>query len=417
MSDHPISEDAYVARQPIFDRNEDVVGYELLYRNGPQNLFPTSADPDGATCVLIDSCLHVHDLETLVGKATPFVNVTENLLCGEALEILPRGTVLEILKTVPATAEILEACRRLSAAGYTIALDNFMGEVKREPFIEAADILKVNFKETRDPAQRRAVAERYGRLGKALMADKVETREDAQFAKNAGYTLFQGFFFSEPQIEVRRDIPRFKQNYLLFLQALRQPVLDMERIEQLISNEVSLSVRLLKYMNSCAFGLRREVTSIGQALVYLGERPLRRWGSLVAITGLGDDRPRELVVTTLIRARFCELLGDQAGMRQGEPFLVGLVSSLAALLGRPQEEVLAEIGVGDEIVRALKGDESKLGRLFAAVSAYERGDWTGAADSLSSVFQKAHELMTVPAHYREAVSWARTLMDASGQAA
>ena len=417
MSDHNNAEDAYVARQPIFDRNEDVVGYELLYRDGPQNLYPPSADPDRATCALIDSCLHVHDLETLVGKATPFVNVTENLVCGEALEILPRGTVLEILKTVPATGEVLEACRRLSVAGYTIALDNFMGEVEREPFIEAADILKVNFKDLSDPASRRAIAERYGRLGKALLADKVETREDAQFAKDAGYTLFQGFFFSEPLIEVRRDIPRFKQNYLLFLHELRQPDLDMERIERLISNEVSLSVRLLKYMNSSAFGLRREITSIGQALVHLGERPLRRWGSLVAITGLGDDRPQELVVTALIRARFCELLGDQAGMDQGKPFLVGLVSCLDALLGRPQEEVLEEIGVGDEIVRALEGDESNLGRLFAAVSAYERGDWTGAVESLSSVFQESHELETVPTLYREAVSWARTLMDASGQAA
>ena len=136
MSDHSISEDAYVARQPIFDRNEDVVGYELLYRNGPQDFFPPSADPDGASCVLIDSCLNVHDLETLVGQATPFVNVTENLLCGNALEILPRGTALEILKTVPATAETLEACRRLSAAGYVIALDDFSGEPigrSREP--------------------------------------------------------------------------------------------------------------------------------------------------------------------------------------------------------------------------------------------------------------------------------------------
>lgn len=416
MSDHSISEDAYVARQPIFDRNDDVVGYELLYRNGPQNSFPTSADPDGASCVLIDSCLHVHDLETLVGKATPFINVTENLLCGEALEILPRGTAFEIIKTVPATAETLEACRRLSAAGYVIALDDFSGEGDREPFVEVASILKISFKLLPDQARRSAIVERYRRLGKALLADKVETREDAQFARDAGYTLFQGFFYSKPQIEVRRDIPRFKQNYLLFLQQLWQPVLDMERIERLISNELSLSVRLLKYMNSCAFGLQREVTSIGQALVYLGERPLRRWGALVAIAGLGDDRPQELVVTTLIRARFCELLGDQAGMKQGEPFLVGLVSSLNALLGRPHEEVLAEVGVGDEIVRALEGDESNLGRLFSAVSAYERGNWTEAADSLSSLFPEAHELMAVSAHYREAVSWARTLMDASGQA-
>ena len=366
---------------------------------------------------MIDSCLHVHDLENLVGKATPFVNVTENLLCGDVLEILPRGTVLEILKTVPATAEILQACRRLSVAGYGIALDDFTGEAQREPFVEVVDILKINFKLLLDRAARGAIAERYGRLGKTLLADKLETGEDAQCARDEGYTLLQGFFYSEPKIEVRRDIPRFKQNYLLFLQELRQPVLDMERIERLISNEVSLSVRLLRYMNSCAFGLQREITSIGQALVYLGEGPLRRWGSLVAITGLGDDRPQELVATTLIRARFCELLGEQAGMKKGEPFLLGLVSSLDALLGRPHEEVLAEIGVGDEIVRALERDESILGRLFSGVSAYERGDWDGAARSLSSVFRKAHEFMTVPTHYRNAVSWARSLMDASGQAA
>lgn len=417
MSDNFLPEDAYVARQPIFDRKDAVIGYELLYRSDAENTFPASVDPDGASSVLIDSCLHVHDLQALVGNVTPFINITENLLCNAPLDILPKGTVLQLDTDVQATPETFEACRRLKAAGCRIALDNFRGGGDRDLLVDVADVLKINFMRVPNQAARRMTVERYSKLGKTCLADKVETHEDAEAAKEAGYMLFQGFFYSEPKIEVRRDIPRFKQSYVLFLQELRQPVLDRARIERLISNELSLSVRLLKYMNSCAFGLRQRVSSIGQALVYLGEQPLRRWGSLVAIAGLGDDRPQEIVVTTLTRARFCELLGDQAGMKPGEPFLLGLVSCLDALLGRPRDEVLMEMGVSFEIIEALNGSDSGLGKLYAAVCAYEHGDWEQAAEALNGVFEKADGLMSVPGHYRTAVAWAQSLMDSTRSAA
>lgn len=415
MSDHPVPAGSYIARQPIFDRNDEVMGYELLYRAGPQNVFPVGTDPDDASCSLIDSCLHVHDLLGLVGDATPFLNVTKNLLLGEALLILPKRTVIEVLEDVPATPEILDACRRLSAAGYVMALDDFAGEPEREPLVDVVDILKIDFKIATERSVRGELIERYACRGKQMLAEKVETREDEEHAKSLGYSLFQGFYYSAPKVESRRDIPRIKQNYLLFLQQLRQPQLDMERIESLIRGEVSLSVRLLKYLNSCVFGLSQQITSIGQALVFLGERPLRRWGSVVAVAGLGDDGPQELVVTTLVRARFCELLADRMDVNQGEAFLVGLVSSLDALLGKPREEVLAEIGVGEEITGALDGNQSGLGRLFAAVSAYERGNWDEVSDSLSSLMRAEDQAQAVSALYCEAVEWARALVEEPGK--
>jgi EAL and modified HD-GYP domain-containing signal transduction protein len=303
----------------------------------------------------------------------------------------------------------------LSDAGYVLALDDFAGEPEREALVDVVDILKIDFKLATDHAMRREMVERYTGRCKELLAEKVETREDEKHAKDLGYSLFQGFYYSEPRVQSRRDIPRLKQSYLLFLQQLRQPELDMPRIEALIRGEVSLSVRLLKYLNSCAFGLSRPISSIRQALVYLGEQPLRRWGSVVAIAGLGDDGPQELVVTTLVRARFCELLGEKVGMDPGEAFLVGLVSSLDALLGKPREEVLAEIGVDAEIMRALDGNQSNLGRLFAAVSAYERGNWDEVSDSLSSLRRDKDQAKTISALYCQAVEWARALVDEPGQ--
>lgn len=415
MSDHPVPAGSFVARQPIFDRNDAVMGYELLYRTGPQNVFPVGTDPDDASFALIDSCLHVHDLLGLVGDATPFINVTKNLLLGEALLILPKRTVIEVLEDVPATPEVLDACRRLSDAGYVMALDDFVGEPEREPLVDVVDILKIDFKLATDHTLRRELVERYACRGKQMLAEKVETREDEKHAKDVGYSLFQGFYYSKPRMQSRRDIPRIKQNYLLFLQQLRRPELDMTQIEALIHGEVSLSVRLLKYLNSCVFGLSRQITSIGQALVYLGEQPLRRWGSVVAIAGLGDDGPQELVATTLIRARFCELLAGRTGLDQGEAFLLGLVSSLDALLGKPREEVLAEIGVADEITCALDGDQSPLGRLFSGVSAYERGNWDEVSDSLESLMGDKNQVETITALYCEAVEWTRTLIEDPGE--
>jgi len=396
--------ESFVARTPVLDRDHQVVGYELV--------FPPNAQCKTADGSLIEACLHVHDLESLTGTGSAFIKVSETLLLSGVLEALPERTVLELIDTVRPTEEVIAACRALRKAKYTIALDDFDADARLDPLVEVADILKFRFTDFPGIALRRQLVTQYATRVKHMLAI-CESKDDADEAKDAGFSLFQGFFFCEPEIVRRQDIPRFKQNYLRFLEEIRKPALNQHAIENIIKQEVSLSVKLLRYLNSSVFGLEREVTSIGQALVHLGEKPLRQWGALVAVTGLGDNTPHELIVTTMTRARFCELLGKELGMPEGEPFLVGLLSTVDALLGRPRIEILRRAGVGRPIMAALSGDDSPLGHLYQIVLCYERGRWGQAAAHVKEMSPTGCAVKALPRLYREAVHWVHSLFQAA----
>jgi len=196
-------------------------------------------------------------------------------------------------------------------------------------------------------------------------------------AEAMGYTLFQGYFFQRPEIISRSDIPPSKMTYVRFLRELQAPTLDFDGIERVIKHDLALSVKLLKFLNSAAFGWRSRVTSLKQALVLLGERPFRKWASLIAVVGMTGDRPPELALLSLARAKFAETLCPLAGLagQELDAFLVGLLSALDAMVGRPLPELLAEISVSPSIDGALLSEATPLGQVRALVLAYERAAW------------------------------------------
>jgi EAL and modified HD-GYP domain-containing signal transduction protein len=201
-----------------------------------------------------------------------------------------------------------------------------------------------------------------------------------------------------------KRIPEYKINYLLFLQQINRPSIDFNELEKVVRREVSLSVKLLRYLNSAAMGLRSRVRSIKHAVVLLGERPLKKWASLVAVGSLGDDKPNELVRTCLVRARFCEMLGEVSGLRerQLDLFMVGLLSTVDALMDRPMEEVLQELQVAKDIERALLSMEPPLGTVYALALAYERGEWQQMEMLLRGLRIPEER---VPEFHREAIRW------------
>lgn len=374
-ADPPVNlRETFIARQPILDSELAIHGYELLHRAGwARHLGGQDASP--ATIELLSTSLLVNGFADLTGGVLGFVNVPEELLLDDLLMVLPPHlAVIELPESVAPAPEVLRAVARLKDAGYRIALDGYLGEPERAPFVPLSDVIKIDFLAL-DPPARRELAGRLRGEGKRLLAKRVEAHRDFEEALDLRFELFQGYHFSRPETRVRREIPGSKLSYLRFLRELFKPKLDLEVLEDIIKHEMSLSVKLLRYLNSARFSPEDEIDSIQRAMVTLGEKPLRQWGSLVAMTCLGEEKPIELVNMCLVRARFCELIA--AEVDGGNPldfFLTGLFSALDALVDRPLREALGEIGLKAEVERAIRGDASTCSCACRLALACERSD-------------------------------------------
>ncbi|MGI6327404.1 MAG: EAL and HDOD domain-containing protein [Dethiobacteria bacterium] len=366
----------YVARQPIFNRNQEVFAYELLYRSGV-NKFYSTLNGDQASFEVITNSFLLIGLETLTRGKKAFINFTKNLLENDVATLLPNeAIVIEILQDIELDEKTLNACRKLKELGYYLALDDFSYNNKLLPLIDLVDIIKVDFLKTQKK-EREAIVQRVGKHKIHFLAQKVETRDEFNQALEMGYSYFQGYFFSKPLILSGKDIPSFKLIYLKILQEVNKQDLDFDRIEDYIKMDVSLSYKLLKFINSLSFGFRNEIRSIKQALVLLGQKELSKWLSLIALRGIGDNKPDELIITAICRARFCELIAPRVGLKDRSPdlFLMGMFSLIDAFLDRPLPDILAELPISDDIKLALLGGKSRFKDVYELILAYESGDW------------------------------------------
>ncbi len=371
--------DALVARQAIFDRDRRVYGYELLFRShAGQNEFDGTESGIATRQVLANSLL-VIGLENLVGNKKIFINFGRVPLLQGWQAGLPAGrTVIEVLETVEPDAEVLEACRKLRQEGYQIALDDFVFRPGWEHLMDVADMVKIEIQSTNRAEQKRMVRSSRAR-GLQILAEKVETYEEFDWARQCGYDYFQGYFFARPVMMRARQIPAAKLHCLRLLQEAQRPELDFERLETLIQQDVSLSYQLLRYVNSPLFALAGRIQSIRQALLYFGEAELRKWIALATLARTAEDKPSELIHHSLLRARFCESVARMArnGLEQFA-FLTGLFSLLDALIDRPLPETLAEMRLAPEIAAVLRGqaaDNDPLAEVYQLVRAYEVADW------------------------------------------
>jgi len=396
--------DLFLARQPIFDRQQSVIAYELLFRSSSGGPVPDSEYEQAALNVIRD-IFFVFGLEHLTTGKKAFINVSRRALIEEKVTIFPPDqTVIEIVETIEPDPEVITACTNLKHAGYKLALDDFTYREELEPLIALADYIKIDFKQTLGE-ERKALLEKFKGTEIELIAEKVETHSEFNEAYAYGYPYFQGYFICEPELIAGKDIPGFKINYLRFLREVNQPSLDLDKLEQIIKQDVSLSYKLLRYLNSAWFGWRTEVTSIKGALVRLGEQPTKKWASLVAYTNLAEDKPSELLLTSLIRARFCELAGPEAGLKGKDLdlFLMGMFSLIDALVDRPLVEVLDEVSVSDEVKNALLGKPSQINRIYQLVLAYERGEWDRVLSMANELSMDRSRILEC---YTQAVEWA-----------
>jgi c-di-GMP-related signal transduction protein len=398
----------FLARQPIFDRQGGAMGYEILFRSGLNNFFQPQPDHD-ASALIVDNYL-LFGLEALTGGRKAFLNFTRDALIKDYAALLPsQFVVVEILEDIEPDDEVIAACQRLRKNGYTIALDDFVYSERLDPLISLADIIKVDFLATPMETQQE-LARRFTPQGIKFLAEKVETRQDADRGLQMGYSYFQGYFFCKPQMMTKRGIPGLKLNYLRILQAINRAAIDLNEVEGILRQEPSLLYKLLRYMNSATFGLRGRVTSIRHALALLGEDSLRKWTSVAAMVDLAADKPAELISTGLVRARFCEQIAHPLGLaRRGcDLFLLGLVSVMDAILDRQMSDVLTEIHLPPEVKAALLGEHNQFRLAIDSVVAQEQGDWQGIR---SCIEQMDIEEARFPEAYIQSVQWVRQLLE------
>jgi len=383
-----------------------VYGYELLYRSGPMN-WCTTDDRDAASLDVADSFLNART-RTLTSGRKAFFNCTRQFLVNEYATLFSRKeTVIEILETVEPDAEVLAACRRLKDLGYTIALDDFVYAEKFQPFVDLANIIKIDFQLSGSSERQQAVA-RFAPLGIQLLAEKVETRDEFAEAHGSGYDYFQGYFFCKPQIVPHRQIPAFKAHYLRLLHAINKPELDRNEVVAVIDCEVALCYKLLRFLNSPLFGFLSEIRSTGHALALLGDEEVRKWASVAAILGIAGNERNELVVTSLIRGRCCELLAANPGAKRDRQgiFLLGVFSLMDAILGRPISEIVSEIALPNEVRAALLGKANRYWKILQLVKAFEAGRWREVSELVVALRQDDSRLASA---YLEAVAWAQNV--------
>jgi c-di-GMP-related signal transduction protein len=398
----PNSATRFVARQPILTKDEKVFGYELLFRDGVENFF-CNADPEAASRSTLDTSM-LMGLDILCDGRRAFINCTREMLLKDYVTLVPSNqTVVEILETVPPDDLVMAACQRLKEAGYMIALDDFAIDDPRVPLTEVADIIKVDLKRT-TPAECAAMIKRYGPWRCRMLAEKVETREEFVAASKAGFVYFQGYFFRRPEVLATHEVPTNRINYVRMLQTVSKPELDPREIEDAIKSEASLCYRLLRYLNSAVFGFANEIHSVRHALAMLGEREVRRWVRLVVTLAAGQGKSSELVLSALVRARFCELLSPKIQHGESDLFLLGLLSMMDAILELPMAEVLDRVPIDQETKALLLGGTGRLRPLYQLMLARESGDWQNTAELAKGLHLSDGEVAEA---YWSAMQWAR----------
>jgi EAL and modified HD-GYP domain-containing signal transduction protein len=363
----------YFARQPIMDTQRRTVGYELLYRNSVQNTFP-GIDKNYATKrLLTDYFLGSHEI---LGNRLGVVNFPYDSLLDKTPELFPKDSLLiEIQEDCPPTDELLEVIKELSGKGYKIALDNFIPSPDWKEFLPYINLIRFDIQSV--PIRKvTPFMYRLYRTKIKFLAEKVETYEEFIQAKQAGFHYFQGFFFAKPEMFAHKSIQPLRSSIVSLFQAIHKAEVDYYEIEELITRDVSLSYKLLRYVNSSSTVLA-EITSFHQALAYLGEDRLKKFVSLVALSTIRDNKPDSLYSLSLQRAWLCQSLCTYLELHaiRNKAYIVGLFSLLDSLLDQPLADILETIPLDREISEALLELKGVLGTILNLVRSYERTEW------------------------------------------
>jgi len=367
-------QDVFVGRQPIYGRRLELYAYELLYRGGDVD-FADFSEGDRATSRVLMNTFTEFGLERVVGEHLAFVNLTRGFIIGEYPLPVPRTqVVLEVLEDVPPDPEVLAGLKELRRRGFRIALDDFIYRAELEPLLPLTDIVKVDILGMEEK-EIRAYAERLRPQVPKILAEKIETREQYDICLDAGFDFFQGYFLARPAVVCGTSLSASRLNLLRLLAELHDPACDIDRIQDIVSGDVALSYKLLRHINAAIYGMPRKIDSLRETVLYLGLAKVKNLASLFLLATL-DDKPHELLVTSMLRAKMCERLASLDGRADTSSFFtVGLFSTLDALLDAPMKTVVDRLPLAPELRQALLEARGEIGEALRCTISYERGEW------------------------------------------
>jgi EAL and modified HD-GYP domain-containing signal transduction protein len=397
----------FVARQPIFDSAGELKGYELLYRGGAQSLSADGSSSEQMSLdVIIQSFLEI-GLDRITRGRTAYLNFSRQMLLSGSFDLLDPDTVIvELLETVVGDQPVIDACARLRAAGYRLALDDYVPGGLHEDLLPYAQIVKVDVL-NRPLEDLRGVVEGLRGQKVQLLAERVETAEVRDSCRALGFELFQGYFFSRPEVIAEKGISADQLAILELMNLLHDDDVPDPEIEEAFRRDPSLSYKLLRMVNAAAGG-GRGVESIMHAIRILGRGQLRRWLALLLASSLatGGGIDAELVHAAVLRGRLLELLWESAGKAgtSGPLFMVGLFSLMDALLRMPMPDLLDRVNLTDEVRSALLRREGPYAAWLQLAEAYEAARWEEMSGLAASVSISPFDL---PDIYLQSLNWAR----------
>jgi c-di-GMP-related signal transduction protein len=365
----------YIARQPIFDRQSAVFGYELLFRQSSVNRF-IEIDDDVATAELIYNSFLIFGIENLIDGTMAFINFPKSLVESDFIQLLPKSRiVVEILEREKATQQTVDACIKFKKMGYILAIDDFVLDEDNQPLLDLVDIIKVEFPSVSLEGQA-ALIDRYRDKVKFL-AEKIETREEYASAVKLGYDLFQGYFFSKPSMLSSKDIGSINANIIRIVEELNLPDPSYRNISEIIQMDLGLSYKLLRLVNSAYIAPRYEIKSIQQALNFLGTREMYQWISLMLLKDIQNGENAETVKQSLIRGKLMSLLCKETSHNATvfEYFFTGIFSLMDVILNKSLQEILKGLPLTDNVKQALLGEDNELRRMLEYIIGLEEGSW------------------------------------------
>lgn len=367
---------SYIARQPILNQKQELVAYELLFRDGLKNSFP-DINPDQATSNILTNNHLTLGVEEVTGDLPAYINFHADALIKHFPSFLdPKKVVIEILEDVPISDKLLAACKNLKAKGYKLALDDHNFDPKWKVFFPYVDMIKVDVLDFNILEISRFVRD-IQEFDITLVAEKVETAEQFEKLKLLGFEYFQGYFFAKPETLKQKKLSTTKQNILELVSHASKVHLDFDDMSAIFAGDPSLTYKLLRFINSPAYGCTQEITSLKHALIFIGDLELKKFIALLALSDLNNDKPSEIVTMSLVRAKFCEQISNHLRDNENPPkaFLTGILSLIDGILDHTLTDVLKILPVHADIKRALVKKDNYLAHYLALAKLIEVGDW------------------------------------------
>lgn len=400
--------DMYIARQPIFTVHKKLFAYELLYR-GAEDASLTQVSGNRATMSLLSSSFLTEGIDTIADGKPCFINFTQDLLLKKIPLSFPKSQiVIEILENVTPTKEVILACRKFVKEGYVLALDDFIYERSWDPLIELAQIIKIDVRLTPLTTIHKTL-HKISRYPVKLLAEKVENLDEFEKANKLGFHYFQGYFFNKPEKIHIKELAASKLNLLNLMAEVTKKSTTMEKLHKIISVDIAISYKLLRFLNSAYFYRLQKVKTVRHAIAYLGEKELRRFILLAIVSELATNKPSELVRLSLVRAKFCELLALSSRHNQmaDEIFLMGLFSFIDTMLDTKMVNIMSKLPLQDRVKEALAQGTGPCALFLDAVISYERRQ----RERFIATAQKLDvNTAKIPEMYMTAIKYANGLM-------